>query len=242
MLRFTGMTRAVLFDLDDTLFDHRESAAEALRRVQSAHEGFQRIPFDEFERRHATLLEALHPEVLNARLEMDEARRERFRRLFAGCGIPVSEELCATTARKYRDDYMDARRAVAGARSLVAAVRSRAKVGIVSNNMLLEQRDKLEFCGLTAYVDALIVSETAGVAKPDPAIFRMALDALRVSADETVMLGDSWSADVVGARAAGIRAVWFNPMRSPSPDPDLGVRELHALEPVEGAIAYLLAT
>lgn len=235
------MTRAVLFDLDDTLFDHRESAAEALRRVQATHEGFRRVPFEEFERLHSALLEELHPEVLNARLEMDEARRLRFRRLFERCGIAASDDLCAATALKYRSDYMDARRAVAGARSLVAAIRGRAKVGIVSNNMLQEQRDKLEFCGLSAHVDALIVSEEAGVAKPDPAIFRMALQALGVGADETVMLGDSWVADVVGARAAGIRAVWFNPTRSRSPEPGLGVHELHTLEPVEAAISCLLA-
>ena len=191
------MTRAVLFDLDDTLFDHRESAAEALRRVQAAHECFRRVPFDEFEMLHSALLEELHPEVLNARLEMDEARRERFRRLFKRCGMQASEELCATTAHTYRTDYMEARRAVAGAASLVAAVRSRAKVGIVSNNMLQEQRDKLEFCGLSAHVDALIVSEEAGVSKPDPAIFRMALDALGVTADQ---IGDARRLMVGGRR------------------------------------------
>jgi putative hydrolase of the HAD superfamily len=236
------VTRAVLFDLDDTLFDHRESAAEALRRVQGAHEGLRHIPFDEFEKLHAALLEELHPEVLNARLEMDEARRERFRRLFARCGIAASEDLCAATARRYRNDYMDARRAVAGAAALVAEIRRHAKVAIVSNNMLQEQRDKLEFCGLAAHVDALIVSEEAGVSKPDPAIFSMALAALGADARETVMLGDSWTADVLGARAAGIRAVWFNPLRIPAPDPELGVRELHALEPVEAVTAYLLAS
>jgi HAD superfamily hydrolase (TIGR01509 family) len=236
------MTRAVLFDLDDTLFDHRESAAEALRRVQAAHECFRRVPFDEFEKLHSALLEELHPQVLNARMEMDEARRERFRRLFKRCGMPASDEVCATTASRYRTDYMEARRAVAGAASLVAAVRSRAKVGIVSNNMLQEQRDKLEFCGLSAHVDALIVSEEAGVAKPDPAIFRMALDALDVTADQSVMLGDSWSADVVGAQAAGIRVVWFNPLRNPSPDPSRRVPELYALEPVSEAVACLLVS
>jgi putative hydrolase of the HAD superfamily len=233
------VTRAVLFDLDDTLFDHRETSAEALRRVQAAHEGFRRLPFDEFEKLHTALLDELHPEVLTARLEMDEARRERFRRLFKRCGIAASETVCAATARQYRSDYIDARRVVAGAASLLAAVRRRASVGIVSNNLLREQRDKLVFCGLSAHVDALIVSEEAGVSKPDPAIFRMALDALDARAGETVMLGDSWSADVIGAHAAGIRAVWFNPSRSATPDPRLGVRELHALEPLTAALKCL---
>ena len=233
------VTRAVLFDLDDTLFDHRETSAEALRRLQAAHEGLRRMPFEDFERLHTELLDELHPEVLNARLEMDEARRERFRRLFRRCGITMSEDACATTARQYRSDYVEARRAVAGAAELLCAVRERARVGIVSNNLLQEQRDKLAFCGLTAHVDALIVSEEAGVTKPDPAIFRIALDALGAQPAEAVMLGDSWSADVIGAHAAGIRAVWFNRLRSPAPDPRLAVPELHALEPVSAVVECL---
>ena len=56
------------------------------------------------------------------------------------------------------------------------------------------------------------------------------------------MLGDSWAADVIGARSAGIRAVWFNPMRLPSPEPELGVPELHTLEPVGAALVHLLGS
>ena len=68
----------------------------------------------------------------------------------------------------------------------------------------------------------------------------MALDALGTPPAEAVMVGDSWSADVIGARAAGIRAVWFNPDRLPSPEPGLGVAELHALEPTAETLELLL--
>ena len=136
-----SMTRAVLFDLDDTLFDHRESAAEALRRVQAAHDCFRRVPFDEFEMLHSALLEELHPEVLNARLEMDEARRERFRRLFKRCGMQASEGLCATTARTYRTDYMEARRAVAGAEQLDGEVARRSEDRARAHSRLYARRD-----------------------------------------------------------------------------------------------------
>ena len=227
------MVRAVLFDLDDTLFDHRESAAEALRRVQQAHECFRHAEFEDIERQHARLLEEYHPDVVSGRLGMDEARRERFRRLFEHFGMRAEDALCAATAMFYRHSYLDARRAVAGAAALLEAVRRRAAVGIVSNNMLQEQQEKLAHCGLAAHVDVLVVSEEAGVSKPDPAIFRIALDALSVGAGEAVMVGDSWTADVLGAHAAGIRAVWFNPLRLPAPDPALGVPELHALDIAE---------
>ena len=232
--------RAVLFDLDDTLFDHRASAAVALRRLQDAHQCFRAAPFDDVERAHATLLEALHPEVVSGRLGMDEARCERFRRLFERFGVAADPDRCDEAAGKYRRDYLDSRRATAGAAALLAAVRSRARVGIVSNNLLQEQREKLEHIGLAPNVDVLIVSEDAGISKPDPGIFNIALDALGAQPAEAVMVGDSWSADVIGARAAGIRAVWFNPDRLPAPEPGLGVAELHALEPTADTLELLL--
>ena len=95
-------------------------------------------------------------------------------------------------------------------------------------------------CRLAGHVDVLVVSEEAGVSKPDPAIFRIALDALHVGADEAVMVGDSWAADILGAQAAGIRAVWFNPARLPKPDSTRGVDEIHALEPVASVLRVLL--
>ena len=55
-----------------------------------------------------------------------------------------------------------------------------------------------------------MVSEAVGVSKPDPAIFEHALRALGCDAADAVMVGDSWAADVEGARGAGIRPIWFN--------------------------------
>jgi FMN phosphatase YigB (HAD superfamily) len=98
----------------------------------------------------------------------------------------------------------------------------------------------MQQCGLTPYVDALVVSEEAGISKPDPAIFAIALARLRAGAGEAVMIGDSWAADVQGARAAGIHAIWFNPDGLPSPDPSLGVTELRVMEPADVAADAIL--
>ena len=207
--------------------------------MQLAHECFRRATFDDFERQHTLLLEEFHPDVISGRLDMDAARRERFRRLFACFGSAAPDSLCAEAAGQYRRDYVDARRAVAGAETLLAAVRQHASIAIVSNNMLQEQEDKLEYCRLAPYVDALVVSERAGCSKPDPEIFRITLDTLGVDAGEAVMVGDSWTADIDGARAAAIRPVWFNPLRVPSPDPGLDVAELYSLEPTAAALAVI---
>ena len=77
------------------------------------------------------------------------------------------------------------------------------------------------------------------MSKPDPAIFDLALHLLHCTADESVMVGDSWEMDVMGARAAGLRAVWFNRTGRACPDPVLA-RELKSLEPVEEVARLLL--
>jgi putative hydrolase of the HAD superfamily len=238
----SGPVRAVLFDLDDTLFDHRRSSTEALRHVHTAYDGVRRVPFDEFEQEHSRVLEEMHLSVVGGQLGMDEARCERFRRLFEAFGARIDVDGCAAAAGVYRREYLAARRATEGAAALVQAVRAHAAVGIVSSNMLQEQKEKLEFCRLAAHVDVLIVSEEVGLSKPDPGIFQMALDRLNVHAEDAVMVGDSWTADVAGARACGMRAFWFNPLRLPCPDPELGVAELHAWVPTADVARLLLAS
>ena len=231
------MLRAVLFDLDDTLFDHRRSARAALDAV---HRAFApSVAFDAFERHHARYLEEMHLEVLAGRLSLDDARRQRFRKVFEALGVPLSEPDVDRAARAYRGGYVTARRAIDGAAELLAALAPRYRVAIVSNNLLDEQRDKLAYCRLDAHVHALVVSEEAGVSKPDPAIFHLALDRLGVSASDAVMVGDSWSADIVGAVAAGVRPIWFNPLGLPQPGEPAGVQEMRSLTPAASVAEYL---
>lgn len=232
------MLEAVLFDLDDTLFDHLGCARIALECVQASQDCLACVPFDELERTHAHYLEELHREVIAGRMLLDDARRERFRRLLVAAGVEATDARAEAAAAQYRDSYKEARRAVAGAAALLPLIRSRARVGVVSNNLLEEQAEKLRVCGLDVFVDTLVVSEEAGVSKPDPGIFELALDRLGCTPRDVVMVGDSWPADIVGARALGIPAVWFNPYGAAPPDPSVPV--LRTLEPAEAAMQLIV--
>jgi putative hydrolase of the HAD superfamily len=233
------MLRAVLFDLDDTLFDHHGCARDALSAVRDGHACFSAVRFEDLERAHARYLEELHREVMVGRLPLEDARRERFRRLFGAAGVPAGDDLADLAATTYRDRYREARRAVPGVGVLLPLVKARARVGVVSNNLLAEQREKVVVCGLDVFIDTLVVSEEAGVAKPDPAIFGIALGRLGCRADEAVMVGDSWSADVAGARAAGIRAIWFNRSGEAPPEDDRSIAQLRALEPADAVLRVI---
>ncbi|MBV9774861.1 MAG: HAD-IA family hydrolase [Gemmatimonadetes bacterium] len=70
----------------------------------------------------------------------------------------------------------------------------------------------LESVGLRSYFDFVIDSAVVGVEKPDPRIFRMALDRMGVEPEEALYVGDIYEIDVVGARGAGMRAVLVDPL------------------------------
>lgn len=88
------------------------------------------------------------------------------------------------------------------------------RLGVVSNSDGRVE-EALEASGLRGYFDVVVDSALAGVEKPDPAIFRPALEALGVPPASALYVGDLYEVDVLGARAAGIEAVLLLPPGAP---------------------------
>jgi len=103
------------------------------------------------------------------------------------------------------------RKPIAGMFELAAELcAEQLKVGIISNSEghLAELVEEL---GYRTLFPVIIDSGRVGVDKPDPRIFELAAQALAVPLAEIVHVGDAWEADVMGARAAGARAIWYAP-------------------------------
>ena len=79
---------------------------------------------------------------------------------------------------------------------------------IISNGFKEVQYYKFEHSGLAPYFTHTLISEELGINKPQPGIFEIALERNGITADQAVMIGDSYSSDIVGAKAAGIDQIW----------------------------------
>jgi putative hydrolase of the HAD superfamily len=101
-----------------------------------------------------------------------------------------------------------------------------ARLAVVSN-WDVSLHDVLERTALRSLVDAVVISAEEGVAKPEPAIFRIALARVGADGGAGMHVGDSLEADVAGARAAGLDAVLV--VRDGEPAP-AGVRVIHSLD------------
>jgi len=198
----------VLFDLDDTLFDHQRATHIALQAIHAVHAGD--LPFEAFAQEHARVLEAYHGRFLRGELTLDEARAARMIEAFATFGRKLSAAESLAIADIYRQEHRGNRALVPGARELLAALHGKVRMGLVSNNAVAEQFDKLRKLDIAHYFEAIVISEDVGVCKPDARIFALALERLGAGPRQAVMIGDSLHADIGGALGAGIAAVWLN--------------------------------
>jgi putative hydrolase of the HAD superfamily len=90
---------------------------------------------------------------------------------------------------------------------VLGVVRSLGVRAAVVSNWDCSLGQVLDDLGLGGLLNAVVTSAVAGAAKPDPEIFRVALQELRCSAGKALFVGDSLETDVEGARGAGIRAI-----------------------------------
>jgi putative hydrolase of the HAD superfamily len=194
MIRANMTYRAILFDLGDTLYDLRSywqgRLHEAIDEVLARYPHFDR---DELVRR--AIAEKVYTDKLPAFLRSQ--------------GVD-NDALIAAAHELFRRDWFERLVLYEDAVQTLQALRSRFKLGLVTNGPSRTQRPKIEQFRLIDYLDLLIVSEEVGVAKPDPAIFQIALGQLGVKPHEALFVGDSPEFDLRGAAAAGMPFIWMN--------------------------------
>jgi len=117
-------------------------------------------------------------------------------------------------------------------RMILKELRTRGyRLGIISN-WSWNLRQRCEQVGIADDFDLILASAYAGCVKPNPAIFRQALDSLQVRPEHAIHVGDNYRADVLGAQSAGLDAILiYRDEGSPNQDPPF-IRTLEDLLPV----------
>jgi putative hydrolase of the HAD superfamily len=148
------------------------------------------------------------------------------RKLLGGEGIEVTDDELDRFLEAEHAAWQPARMLASTTHALLEALRDRGlRVGLVSNALdppPLLHRD-LEQMGMAQRLDVAVFSSEVGWRKPHPAIFERALDAIGVSAGDTLFVGDTLATDVAGAAALGMhtcQALWFRTDDAEAPEPE----------------------
>lgn len=228
---------AILFDLDDTLVVEEEAMDEALvntcRMAESrcgapaealcaavkekAGELWRRLPAYGYCRGiGVSSREALwayygaDPEPLAALQGLvAEYRLGAWSEALKALGVD-DRALAGALAARLPAERRRLHRRMPGAGELLDFCRGRYRLGLVTNGSPGLQREKIEGAAVGGYFDAVAISGGVGFGKPSAEIFSAALERLGARPGRCLMVGDSLSADIAGANAMGIYAVWFN--------------------------------
>lgn len=203
--------RLITFDLDDTLWDVASvmNAAEAALRSWLAEHAPQLgpVPIEH--------LWAIRQRVMaqdpSLKHRMSELRRRILQQAMLGADYPAAQAL--ELAEQAFQVFLSARHQVeffSGVHETLGSLAQRYQLAVITNGNADVHR-----LGIGHYFQHILSAEALGVGKPDPLPFQRALELSGVRAEQAVHIGDHPVDDILGARRAGLHAVWFNPQSKP---------------------------
>lgn len=201
----------LFIDLDDTLWDIHRNGKECLEEIYSDY-GYNKFypTFDDYYNVYMPSNHHLWNLYRLGEIRKEELIVERFLVPVREFGINDAEY-----AKSLSDDFLERTtrktRLIDGSIELLDYLRPKYRMHILSNGFREVQFKKIENSGLQPYFDKIILSEDAGMNKPHPDIFTYALKSTNSRRNETLMIGDSWEADIAGAQKSRIAQIWFNP-------------------------------
>ncbi|TYA13584.1 HAD family hydrolase [Paenibacillus faecis] len=231
--------KAVCFDLDDTLlWDERsikeafeatclkageaagidpEALEESVRKeARALYESYETFPFTKmiginpFEGLWATFSAGEQPEFRQLEQLAPVYQKESWRRGLKGLGVE-NEALAGELAAQFGKERRSRPHVYEETFRILDELKGKVKLLLLTNGCPALQQEKLDGVPeLSPYFDEVIISGSFGKGKPDPAIFRHALELLGVEPQESLMVGDKLTTDICGGLSVGMVTVWVN--------------------------------
>ena len=224
------MVKSIFLDLDDTILDFRRAERRAISETLRQF-GIDPTPavvdrYHELNRQQWELLE-------EGKLTRPQVLTRRFDLLFSELGVDRSSQEAQAA---YETQLSQGHFFMPGARELLETLAHRYDLYLATNGTPVVQAGRIQSAGIAPYFKNIFISEKLGANKPSPAFFQACFAAIpNFDPAAALVVGDSLTSDIRGARNVGLRSCWYNPEDLPSrPDivPDYTIHALEELPPL----------
>lgn len=207
------MYKHLFFDLDHTLWDFEKNSRESLAELyenfglhswnSTGLNAFQ-TEFSVVNRRYWSLLES-------NQITHDELRRSRFRDTLVNLGIDADEKLGLQLNEAFLELLPQKSHLIEGTLEILDFLAPNYEIHIISNGWQDVQSKKIKSSKIEHYFREVITNERAEARKPDKKIFDYAVNVTKARLEESLMIGDNYEADILGAINAQMDSVFYNP-------------------------------
>jgi putative hydrolase of the HAD superfamily len=206
------MYKHLFFDLDHTLWDFDRNSAESIAEL---YETFNLadvgIPSAEaFSHHFITINRKLWADYDKNLIEHSYIRQHRFPLVFQSLGVDESA-VHADLNVEYLRLLPRKPHLLDSAREVLDYLKGRYTMHIITNGFAEIQAIKLDSSEIAHYFTHVITSETANAKKPNPLVFQYAMEISGTNVSESIMIGDNYEADILGAKSVNMDTVFYNP-------------------------------
>jgi len=200
----------IFFDLDRTLWDFELNSENAIKSLFDQHDlyGKLKIEFPIFIASYKEKNHALWADYRIGNITKDELRLQRYYQTFLAFGF--DDEVMAL---RFNDDYVaicsQQTGLISGATDLLNYLSPTYNLHIITNGFIEAQQPKLDNSGLSKYFDQVIISDGFGYRKPDKRIFHHAMKKANALSKNSLMIGDDYGPDILGAKGVGMDQAYF---------------------------------
>jgi len=218
----------LFFDLDHTLWDFDKNSAFAFDTIFKE-QGFE-ISLPDFLNIYIPRNQHYWKLYQVNKISHEDLRYYRLKDVFDALQYEVSDKIIHQLSEDYIKYLPEYNHLFDGAIEILDYLKPNYKLHIITNGFASVQTKKLKNSNIDHYFETITNSEMAGVKKPHRNIFDFALSLANASKNDSLMIGDSYEADIVGAQDAGIEAVFFNEHNSDIENPVLQIKHLLELK------------
>lgn len=206
--------KAILFDLDDTLWDCHNNMIEAFEDVYNFYKLDNHFSsFSHFMELYTPNNVELWKQYNKGLIGKEKLNVKRFSYPFLEVGYEDKAFINAFM-KTYFDIVSKKTKLIDGAKELLDYLSVKYPLYIISNGFTEMQYLKLVSGGISSYFKKVFLSDELGVNKPDKRIFEMALSVIGVSTKDAIMIGDNYDTDILGAMNADIDQIYYNPKQT----------------------------
>ena len=218
----------IFFDLDHTLWDFDKNSALTFDKIFKLHN--VNVDIKSFLNVYEPINLNYWRLYRNEEIEKENLRYGRLKDSFDELSFNIDDELIYLLSEEYIVHLTTFNHLFEGTIEILEYLQSKYELHIITNGFDEAQYKKMRSSQITHYLKTVTNAELAGVKKPNPIIFDYALKAAKAKPNESIMIGDSLEADVLGALNVGYDAIFFN-YRNDEVEPHIKqVKELSQLK------------